>query len=260
MRILILSFLCVFSFQLLFANNLKAPKRDFFEIRVYHFANKDQEAIVDNYLKNAYLPALHRNNIKTVGVFKPIGNDTAADRRIFVLIPHKSLDQFVALQTRLDKDKSYQEAGAEYINAPYTKPVYTRMETILLRAFEGMPSLAKPNLDNTREDNVYEMRSYEGHTEKIYRNKVDMFNKGDEVGLFKRLGFNAVFYGEVIAGAKMPNLMYITSFNSMEEREKHWNAFRDDAQWKKLAADQNYQHNVSKNEITFLRATEYSDL
>ena len=260
MRISILSFLCVFSFQFLFANDLKAPKRDFFEIRVYHFANKDQEAIVDNYLKNAYLPALHRNNIKTVGVFKPIGNDTASDKRIFVLVPYKSLNQFAELQTKLDKDKAYNEAGNEYINAPYTKPAYKRMETILLRAFEGMPSLAKPNLDDTREDNVYEMRSYEGHTEKIYRNKVDMFNKGDEVGLFKRLGFNAVFYGEVLAGSKMPNLMYITSFNSMEERDKHWNAFRNDAQWKKLAADPNYQHNVSKNEITFLRATEYSDL
>lgn len=260
MRRLLLSVFCVFFIQCLLANDMAAPKRDFFEIRIYHFANKDQEAIVDNYLKNAYLPALHRNNIKSVGVFKPIGNDTAANRRIFVLIPYKSLNHFADIQAKLDKDKAYNEAGSEYINAPYNKPVYTRMETILLRAFEGMTSLAKPQLDDTREDNVYEMRSYEGHTEKIYRNKVEMFNKGDEVGLFKRLGFNAVFYGEVLAGSKMPNLMYMTSFNNMQERDKHWKAFFDDPQWKKLAADPKYQRNVSKNEITFLRATDYSDL
>ncbi|HYO20781.1 MAG TPA: NIPSNAP family protein, partial [Flavisolibacter sp.] len=221
---------------------------------------KDQESIVDDYLKNAYLPALHRNNIKLVGVFKPIGNDTAADRRIYVLVPYKSLEQFTELQTKLDKDKAYNEAGSAYINAPYNKPVYKRMETMLLRAFEGMATLAKPALDNTREDNVYEMRSYEGHTEKIYRNKVEMFNKGDEIGLFNRLQFNAVFYGEVIAGAKMPNLMYMTSFNSMQARDEHWKTFGADPQWKKLSADPNYQNNVSKNEITFLRATEFSDL
>jgi hypothetical protein len=35
---------------------------------------------------------------------------------------------------------------------------------------------------------------------------------GGEVPLFVRLGFNAVFYGEVIVGSHMPNLMYMTTF------------------------------------------------
>jgi hypothetical protein len=123
-----------------------------------------------------------------------------------------------------------------------------------------MPSLAKPQLTGPKTDNVYELRSYEGYTEKIFRNKVDMFNKGDEVGLFKRLGFNAVFYSEVLAGSRMPNLMYMTSFNNKAARDEHWKAFGSDPAWKKLSSDPNYQHNVSKIDITFLRATEYSDL
>jgi hypothetical protein len=238
----------------------KAPKRSYFEIRVYHFGNQQQENVLDNYLKNALVPALHRNKIREIGVFKALENDTAADKKIYVLIPYKSLDQFLEMAGKLQKDNAYQQAGSEYINAPYTQPVYTRMETILLKAFSGMPFLAKPNLDNTREDNVYELRSYEGHTEKIYHNKVDMFNKGDEIGLFKRLGFNAVFYGEVVAGARMPNLMYMTSFNNKQERDAHWKTFIDDSQWKKLSSDPGYQHNVSKIDIYFLRATDYSDL
>lgn len=260
MRSLILSFLLLCAASILFANDPLPPKRDFFEIRVYHVANKDQESIVDSYLKNAYLPALHRNKIMNIGVFKPVGNDTAADRRIYVLIPFKSLDQFMTLPAKLEKDKAYNESGSAYINAPYNKPAYTRMETILLQAFEGMPTLAKPKLDNTREDNIYELRSYEGHTEKIYRNKVEMFNKGDEVGIFNRLGFNAVFYGEVFSGSRMPNLMYMTSFNNKQERDEHWKAFGADPAWKKLSADPNYQHNVSRNETIFLNAAEYSDL
>lgn len=236
------------------------PKQDFFELKIYHVANKEQEEAVDNFLKNAYLPVLHKNNIKNVGVFKPVGNDTAADKKIYVLIPFKSLDQFVKLPAKLQKDEAYLQSGSAYINAPYDKLVYSRLETILLQAFEGMTSLAKPNLDDTKEDNIYELRSYEGYTEKIHQNKVDMFNKGDEVGLFKRLGFNAVFYAEVISGARMPNLMYMTSFNNKQERDDHWKAFGSDPAWKKLSSDPNYQHNVSKIDIIFLHPAPYSDL
>ncbi len=259
-RFLVLPFLFFGFVQVAQAKENPAPKKDFFEIRVYHFASKEQEEAVDNYLKNAFLPALHRNNIKTIGVFKPINNDTAADKKIYVLIPYKTLDQFLNLPSKLEKDNAYTESGSAYINAPYNKPAYSRFETILLEAFEGMTSIAKPNLDNTREDNVYELRSYEGATEKTYRNKVEMFNKGDEVGLFKRLGFNAVFYAEVLAGSRMPNLMYMTSFNSRQEREDHWKAFNSDPQWKKLVADPYYQHNVSKADIILMNAAPYSDL
>jgi thioesterase domain-containing protein len=86
-----------------------------------------------------------------------------------------------------------------------------------------------------------------------------MFNVGDEINLFKRLGFNAVFYGEVIAGSHMPNLMYMTTFNNKEDRDKHWDAFGKDAYWKELVAKPEYQHNVSHADIIFLRPVEYSD-
>jgi hypothetical protein len=109
-------------------------------------------------------------------------------------------------------------------------------------------------------EHIYELRSYEGPTEKYFANKVQMFNKGDEISLFKRLGFNAVFYASVLAGAHMPNLMYMTSFDNMEAREAHWKAFSADPYWKQLVADPQYQHNVSHIDIIFLHPTEYSDL
>jgi len=91
-------------------------------------------------------------------------------------------------------------------------------------------------------------------------NKIQMFNAGDEVGLFRRLGFNAVFYAEVISGPRMPNLMYMTTFENKASRDEHWNAFREDAQWKILSKEEQYQHNVSKIDIYFLHPTSYSDL
>jgi hypothetical protein len=89
---------------------------------------------------------------------------------------------------------------------------------------------------------------------------VHMFNEGGEIPLFKRLEFNAVFYADVINGSHMPNLMYMTSFENMAEREAHWKAFFADDAWKKLVVLPEYQHNVSKAEIFLLHATDYSEL
>jgi len=58
----------------------------------------------------------------------------------------------------------------------------------------------------------------------------------------------------------MPNLMYMTTFNSKEDRDEHWKSFGADAKWKSLSAQEEYAHNVSKSDILFLRPTNYSDL
>ena len=117
-----------------------------------------------------------------------------------------------------------------------------------------------PQLKGPKSERVYELRSYESASEKIYWNKVKMFNAGGEIKLFDRLGFNGIFYGEVVFGSKMPNLMYMTSFENKEERDLHWKTFGSDPAWKELSSKPGYQHNVSKHDITFLQATSYSDL
>ena len=237
-----------------------APAREFYELKVYSLKTQEQETRVDTYLKNAYLPALHRAGVSKVGVFKPIGNDTARTRKIYVMVPMKSLDQLVKLPQALQKDKQYAQAGADYINAPYNNPPYTRLESIVIQAFEMMPQMAVPNLKGPKSERVYELRSYEGHTEKIYQNKVQMFNQGGEVDIFKNLGFNAVFYGEVIAGSTMPNLMYMTTFEDRPTRDAKWKSFSADPAWKALSAKPEYKNNVSKNVTLFLRPAEFSDI
>ena len=123
-----------------------------------------------------------------------------------------------------------------------------------------MPSFHVPQLKNSPDKRVYELRSYEAYSEEIFKNKVEMFNEGGEVILFNRLGFNAVFYASVISGSKMPNLMYMTTFEDMASRDEHWKAFSDDAEWKRLSAMEKYQKNVSKIDILFLRPTDYSGI
>ncbi len=236
------------------------PKREFYEIKIYHLKNADQESRVESYLKDAYVPAMHRAGVKNVGVFKPVATDTSAGKLIYVFTPLSSLDQLLTLPRVLDKDAAYLSSGKDYIDAVYKNPPYTRFESIVLQAFTEMPLHRKSKVEGPKSKRIYELRSYESHTEKIYQNKVKMFNKGGEVPLFERLGFNAVFYAEVIAGSHMPNLMYMTTFSDKASRDAHWKSFTEDAEWGKLKTNPEYQNNVSKNTSFFLYPTEYSDI
>ena len=238
-----------------------APKREYYQIKVYTVTSKTQEERVDKFLKEAYVPTLHRAGIAKVGVFKPVEYDTVNfGKKIFVFEPFSSLEQFTKLEETLQKDKQFETSGSDYLNSPFNNLPYARIESILLYAFSGMPQMEVPKHATPANERIYELRSYEGHTEKIYKNKVKMFNDGDEVGLFKRLGFNAVFYAEVISGSRMPNLMYMTTFSNKASRDEHWKAFQEDSQWKTLKAMPEYQNNVSKIDIFFLHPTDYSDI
>jgi hypothetical protein len=240
---------------------LASPRQEFYSIRIYQLKNSEQETRLDTYLQTALLPALHRIGIAEIGVFKAVGNDTSAVKKVYVLIPFKSLEQYTSLTATLDKDAQYNAAGKDYIEATYDNPPYLRQESILLQAFPDMPRHAVPGaLQGPKTDRIYELRSYEGPTEKYFANKVQMFNAGGEIPLFARLGFNAVFYASVLSGSHMPNLMYMTSFDNMAAREQHWKDFSNDPFWKQLVAEPQYQHNVSHVDIVFLHPAGYSEL
>jgi hypothetical protein len=229
------------------------------EIRVYQTSGAEQAGRLDAYLSDCLIPALHRLGVKDVGVFKALPGDTVYAGKTYMLTSYPSLRKIMDTEERLMKDISYLEAAKAFLDTIPGQQAYVRKETILLRAFRLFPTLKRPNLNGPRSERIYELRSYESSNERLYWNKVEMFNEGGEIDIFDRLGFNAVFYGEVVGGARMPNLMYMTTFENKADRDAHWNAFRDDQAWKKLSADPKYRKNVSRNETIFLRPTSYSD-
>jgi hypothetical protein len=234
-------------------------KREYYQLKTYTLKNEKQDSLMDAYLKDAYLPALKRANIENVGVFKlRPGNFLKADK-IYVLIPFISLEQFETLDDMLAQDKSYVSAGMQYIKAEHDDPPYERINSTLMKAFTGMPQMKPSEVDGPRKDRVYELRSYESPTEATYRNKVAMFNKGDEIGLFESVGANAVFYAEVLSGDRMPNLMYMTTYPNMEKRDAVWEAFFGSEKWGELSTDPQYQNNMNKADILLLYPTAYSD-
>lgn len=249
------------SFFILLAVSVSAkdPGPWFYELRIYRLADAADESRVEVFLQKALVPALHRNGIKNVGVFKPVKEDTVNSKRLYVLIPYKSLNELDKTAASIQKDTQYLADGSDYLNASHTDAPYLRFETIILKSFRFMPAPAVPNLKGPKQDRVYELRSYEGATEKLYQSKVHMFNEGGEITLFNKLNFNAVFYGEVLSGGSMPNLMYMTSFENKADRDAHWKSFGAAPEWKVMSALPQYQNTVSKNTQYLLNPTSYSD-
>ncbi|MGB5555324.1 MAG: NIPSNAP family protein [Flavobacteriaceae bacterium] len=233
--------------------------RDYYQLKIYTFDSDAQMAITDAYLKNAFMPALKKLNIGPIGVFKPRPTDSITPKKTYVLIPFNSVVLFGLYEEAMMQDQKHLADGKAYLTAAHNTPPYKRIESIFMKAFVDMPNMEASKLDGPRKDRVYELRSYEGATEDLYRKKVDMFNAGGEVALFKTLGFNAVFYAEVLSGPNMPNLMYMTTHANQEARDANWKAFSDSPVWTKLKVLPQYQNTVSKNEQTFLYPTEYSE-
>jgi hypothetical protein len=232
---------------------------EFYAIKTYLFDSERQLEETELYLKNAYLPALKKLGFKNIGVFKSNTTKTDPLQKLIIVIPLQTLEKYLQLDEKLANDKSYLKAGANYIEATFDHAPYARIETVFLKAFVDHPKLSLPNLTGNRMNRIYELRSYESPTEAYFKNKVDMFNAGGEIDLFDRLEFNAVFYGEVISGNKMPNLMYLTTFENQESRDEHWKKFGAAPEWKKLSAMENYKNNVSHITITYMHPTDYSD-
>lgn len=231
--------------------------RQFYQLIIYHLANENQEARLDEFLSEAYLPELRRSGIAAVGVYKTAGIDTAADKRIYILIPFRSLEQFHSASQIFEKP-AIGKNGSDYIQTSHDKPVYIRKESILMEAFSGMPEIIKPTLNGPLSERIYELRSYESASEALYLNKVAMFNNG-EIDIFKNIGSQPVFFGEVLAGSRMPNLMYMTAYENMKSRNDKWNIFGKDLKWKEMSTDPQYQNNMNKADVYYLTPAEYSN-
>src|SRR5665647_2905127 len=83
-------------------------KQQYYEIKIYRISSPSQAEVTENYLKDAFIPAMHRAGISNIGVFKPVEADTAYGKLIYVFIPYKTADEYFKLVALLENDKVYQ--------------------------------------------------------------------------------------------------------------------------------------------------------
>ncbi len=254
-------YVALFLFTIVFSLNAKASPtpREFYLIQIYHCSTNAQVNGVDTYLKDVYLPYMHKAGIQKIGVFAPVVNDTAADKKVYVWLPMKSLEVLDQLDQAIEKlDPMGKNAIVDLENADSSLP-YTRLEKIVSKSFKLQGQYEKKSGLIKSPNRIYEFRSYESPTENAHLRKVHMFNEGGEIDLFKRLNFNAVFYSKVIIGSRVPNLIYMTSFNDMADRDAHWKAFSSSPEWKDISTMPKYLKAINRNETVLMTARDYAD-
>lgn len=219
--------------------------RDLIELRTYDIKFGGSGAnILLEYLRDVYGPALQRLGCPKPRIMKELGDEQPT--RIHVLVTYPDADIYLLAQ-HLNTDAAYRSAAEKYNEVPAAKPVFNRFSSQLLHAFQGMPRVADP----AAEAGLFELRTYEGHSEDALRRKTAMFNN-EEIALFLRVGLNPVFFGKMIAGPYRPSLVYMLHFRDMADRNASWGRFGPHPEWKAMAAKPEYADSVSNIRRTFL--------
>jgi hypothetical protein len=233
----------------------QAPSPEYYELRHYQL-RRGQTQVIEDYWRQAAIPAIQRAGAGPVGVFNVMIGPRSP--MLTVLIVHKTLESVAALPSRLAADAEHQRAGAAYLDAVATSPAFVRVDVSLLRAFEGMPALAPPfggGAAGTRR-RIFELRTYESHSEKAGRTKIEMFNSA-EIAIMM-----PVFFGQTLIGSGMPSLTYMLVYEDMAAHDKQWAAFGADPEWRKLSTTPGYTDPDIVANITnmYLRPAEYSQI
>ena len=233
--------------------------REYYELRQYKLRRGPMQKRFDDFYREAALPAMNRAGITPVGVFSLMaGNDSPT---MYSLLTYKSIDAFATAGERVRADADFQKLGAEFINAQPTDPSYVRVESTFMLAFATIPKLEIPAATAAKKARIFELRTYESHSERANKKKIEMFDTG-EIGIFRRTGLTPVFFGETLVGSRLPNMIYMLVFENMAERDKNWGTFVADPEWKKLSTTPGFTDPeiVSNISNVFLRPTPYSQI
>jgi hypothetical protein len=233
--------------------------REYYELRCYHLQQGPSTKAAHKYLEEALIPALNRQGMKTIGSFDLyLGPETPS---IYVLIPSNSLEALVNSEHHLARDDEYRKAGEAFLGASAKEPAYLRIESSLLRAFEGYPKLTVSPVTAQHGARVFQLRTYESPGIAAHRRKVEMFHSG-EFGIFEKAGFWSIFYGDALIGPRLPKLTYMVGFPDLSELDAKWKAFFADPDWKKLSGSTKFNYEAIVSSITnlVLKPAPYSQI
>ena len=248
------------------AAEMPGGSREIYELRKYRLKEGASHELLDAYLEKAAIPAWNRLGFSPVGVFSqlprkgaPAGTEAVEPLSVFVLIPYPSLEAFANAPTHLEADAEYQAAAAAYLQAPKAAPAYDRIDSWLMLAFSGMPKIEQPAYSKERKPRMFEMRTYESHSESKALKKIEMFNAG-EIQAMRDVNLGPIFYGQGLVGGNLPHLTYLLSAESEEAHTQQFGVFRNHPVWKKLSGDPQYADTVSKITNRFLEPKPYSQI
>lgn len=212
-------------------------ERSLIEWRTYRIRFRGDASILTDYLEKVYQPALRSEGVDQSFLFRDYSLEEPVN--LYLAINYPNTAMYLKCQTLIDRD-TFLSDGDSYHSITEDQRIYNGFESWLLYAFEGFPSMSSIS----KESGLFELRTYEGYSEDAVRRKIRMFND-EEIDLFKEVGFNSVYFGDMIAGPHRPSLSYMIQFIDLEERNAQWKTFFDHPEWKRMVALPKYANSVS---------------
>ena len=232
----------------------EVANKPYLELRLYRMADAAHRARFEAFLAKAAIGAWNAAGVKPVGVFVDLEGQSPDLR---VLLAYDSPGQIVAVRRQAWKAMLSDEAVADIVRAEKQDPAYERIESSLMLAFDGAAKVEVPAKTPGR---IFQLRTYESHSQAKAFRKVEMFNTGGELAIFRACGMQPVFFGETLVGGALPNLTYMLTFPDMAAKEAGWKKFSQHPDWKKLSKDPRYKDTVSHITNLMLKPADCSQI
>jgi len=241
-----------FSIVPAFGNQVAATVngKEIYEWSIYMLTG-DGKAL-DNFFRDALIPAFNRKGVK-VGAFKQFKQEEQKKRYLVFIYP--DIATFLRVKTEIWSDTIFKTAAQGFFDSSAPNPVYSNVETYLCEAFSSIPVHRNPDSSRT----LLELRIYWSPNEEANKRKVKMFNEG-EINIFDNCGINSVLYGDILAGPRMPALMYLTWYQDEPTRAEAWSRFVAHPDWLTMSKLPEYAYTATNNTSTFLAPLPFSQL
>ena len=234
-----------------------ADDQQYIELLKYNLPLGSNKGRVEKFYADAAIPALTKLGIDNIGVFSVMYGSN--DPSLYVMIPHDNMESVMTYQDKLLDDSTYRKAGSDFLDSTMSNPAYMRVERGLMKAFKNMPKVESPK-KAMGDKRIMEMRIYESHNYIKGQKKIEMFNEGGEIQVFRDTGLNPVFFGETLFGPLVPNLTYIVVFKDMADRDKKWDVFRVSPGWNAIKGLEQYKDTVSNITDIIMRPAKCSQI
>lgn len=239
-----------------------APQKEYYEWR-YYTVNEGCEAQMDKYIADVLIPAYERQGVKT-GAFEIAIDSLPAEKKALydgkptqriLLFVYSDLAKYQCVKKSLWEDAQFRSEAQPFFDASAPNPPYSNLESYICEAFDNFPAMEQPAAG----ERFFELRTYWSPNEEANKRKVEMFNN-DEMTVFEQSGIHDLCYGEVLAGPRMPALIYLTSYRDLVHRAEGWGNFGKNDLWQEIKSLPKYKNTATNNKVEWVVSMPYSKI
>lgn len=225
------------------------PRSGVYELRVYTCDPGRLPALHDRF-RNHTLRLFAKHGMTNVAYFTPGEGPTAQNTLVYFLW-HQSRDAAAASFQAFRADPDWIKVRAE--SEKDAKILAGPVESTFLK----LTDYSTP-LPTARADRIYELRTYVAHDGK-FDALHDRF-RNHTLKLFEKHGMeNVAYFVPTDEPKSADTLIYLLAHKSRDAARASWQAFIDDPEWKKVAAESEADGPlVQKVDAVFLNATDYT--